>query len=243
MKINFQGTMAEFQVLFYGFTDEEGEGEFQPSGRARTPAFGVVPGGKEEEQDLTEEAYQDVVLQLKTPAPEKPVGLTATLTVEERKAGWAKFRETCAAWAVNFGEEEEVEVEEQQALRNEEGELITADGKALPRGWAVVYGPVKVLRMLPKQPQADRLELLRALGSGWHTKAVLVLAYEMGSLQLLVGKALLEDNPTPFLGLASQEAYFSHIDHIAMNMVQISHMVFPDLQGAYDYSTKWKRSK
>jgi hypothetical protein len=33
-----------------------------------------------------------------------------------------------------------------------------------------------------------------------------------------------------------------HIDEVAANMVQISHMGFPDLAGTYDYSTKWRRS-
>ncbi len=60
--------------------------------------------------------------------------------------------------------------------------------------------------------------------------------------QSQVGKALLEYTQKPYLGLSTQDAYHEYIDEVAANMVQISHMGFPDLAGTYDYSTKWRRS-
>jgi hypothetical protein len=201
VKIHFEGTMAEFQALFYGFADDDEEGGFQPSGRARPPAFSVVSVDDDDDDPLTEEEEPEDngrVLPLPAPVSAEPAALTATLTDEERSLGWAKFCAVCKEWTVNF---------------DKEGE------------------------------QPDRMQLLGELGSGPYPKAVLVMAYEIGSLQRLVGKALLEETGQPRLGLETVEAYQDFIDQIAANMVQISHLVFPDLAGTYDYSTKWKRSK
>jgi hypothetical protein len=61
------------------------------------------------------------------------------------------------------------------------------------------------------------------------------MAYEAKSLQRLVANAL--------IGVVSGSKDYSldYADKIASNMVQVSHMVFPDLAGTYDYSTKWRR--
>jgi hypothetical protein len=90
--------------------------------------------------------------------------------------------------------------------------------------------------------QPDRLQMMQDLGQGALPVPILVMAYEQGSLQQMVGKALLEYTQKPFIGLSTQDAYHEYIDKVSSNMVQISHMGFPDLAGTYDYSTKWKRS-
>jgi len=90
--------------------------------------------------------------------------------------------------------------------------------------------------------QPDRLQMMQDLGQGALPVPILVMAYEQGSLQQMVGKALLEYTEKPYLGLSTQDAYHEYIDKVSSNMVQISHMGFPDLAGTYDYSTKWKRS-
>jgi hypothetical protein len=83
-------------------------------------------------------------------------------------------------------------------------------------------------------PQPNRLELMQELGHGRYTMPVLIMAYEAKSLQRLVEKALLE------IGVGNPDLDF--VDKIACNMVQVSHMGFPDLAGTYDYSTSWKRN-
>ncbi len=94
----------------------------------------------------------------------------------------------------------------------------------------------------PEAEQPDRLGMMQELGQGRWPVPILVMAYEVGSLQQMVGKALLEYTQKPYLGLSTRDAYLDHIDEVAANMVQISHMGFPDLAGTYDYSTKWRRS-
>jgi hypothetical protein len=80
--------------------------------------------------------------------------------------------------------------------------------------------------------QPNRLALMQELGHGQFTIPVVIMAYEAKSLQRLIEKALKE------AGLNSDLDY---ADQIACNMVQVSHMGFPDLAGTYDYSTSWKR--
>lgn len=85
--------------------------------------------------------------------------------------------------------------------------------------------------------QPDRLALLTHLGAGPWPLPILVMAYERGSLQALVLDALYgedaEDLRTPD-GL-------DYVNRVAANMVQVSHMAFPDLAGTYDHSTKWRK--
>lgn len=84
-------------------------------------------------------------------------------------------------------------------------------------------------------PQPDRLDALRKIGSGPYSLPVLIMSFEERSLQRLVEKSLIR------LGIGSALDRLDLADTIAGNMVQISHLVFPDLTGAYDYSTKWRR--
>jgi len=96
---------------------------------------------------------------------------------------------------------------------------------------------------IPDTEQPDRLELIRDLGSGKHTVAILVMAYEMGSLQRLVEKALVESGVIDPADYEGDEAYLDFLEKVTGHMIQISHMGFPDLVGTYDYSSTWKRKK
>lgn len=92
--------------------------------------------------------------------------------------------------------------------------------------WATNFG-------VEGKEQPDRLEALREIGTGPHVMAILIMAYEVKSLQQLVFQALSESNVSA--------SSLDFCDSIAANMVQISHLAFPDLAGTYDYSTKWRR--
>lgn len=81
-------------------------------------------------------------------------------------------------------------------------------------------------------PQPDRLNMMQEMGHGRFTLPIVIMAYEAKSLQRLIEKALKD---------AGMEYDLDFVDQIACNMVQVSHMGFPDLAGTYDYSTKWKR--
>lgn len=79
--------------------------------------------------------------------------------------------------------------------------------------------------------QPDRLTALRDIGSGRHAFPILVMAYEERSLQRLIAKVV----------KVTASGDLEWCDRVAANMVQVSHMAFPDLAGTYDYSTKWRR--
>jgi hypothetical protein len=87
--------------------------------------------------------------------------------------------------------------------------------------------------------QPDRLALMTKLGSGRWPIPVLVMAYEIKSFQRLVERALIEG-----AGLTikdSTEAYLDYVDRVAGTMTQVSHMGFPDLANAMDWSRRWRR--
>lgn len=88
--------------------------------------------------------------------------------------------------------------------------------------------------------QPDRLAMLTELGSGRWPVPVLVMAYERKSLQRLVEQALLEHNPAAPAGFNTPDEWLDFVGRVAGNMVQVSHMAFPDLAGTYDHSTKWR---
>lgn len=98
-------------------------------------------------------------------------------------------------------------------------------------------------------PQPDRLEELRKIGSGRWALPILVMCFELGSLQRLVEKALIHRHlcdpehagQTETEQAVTRQNRLELADRIAANMVQVSHLVFPDLAGTYDYSTKWRR--
>jgi hypothetical protein len=101
-----------------------------------------------------------------------------------------------------------------------------------------------------KAEQPDRLRMVQDFGSSPYFVAVLIMAYELKSLQRLVEKGLVDAGkmaiPRPFVrgpgNDSAREEHLDYIDRIAANMVQVSHMGAPDLAGTYDYSTKWRRS-
>jgi len=100
--------------------------------------------------------------------------------------------------------------------------------------WVVGFGDLNV-------DQPDRLELLRELGTGAWPVPVLVMAYELGGLQLLVEKALTELWPDAAAAYPGRDAWLDYVGQVAGNMVQISHMAFPDIAGTYDHSSKWRK--
>jgi len=67
------------------------------------------------------------------------------------------------------------------------------------------------------------------------------MAYELGGLQLLVEKALTELWPDAAAAYPGRDAWLDYVGQVAGNMVQISHMAFPDIAGTYDHSSKWRK--
>lgn len=98
-------------------------------------------------------------------------------------------------------------------------------------------------------PQPDRLSLLQSMGSGRHTVSILKMAYLGGrGLQSLVHQALIEegyqriwlDQGTAIHPRTTND-WLDFVERVAGNMVQICHMGFPDMSGALDLSTAWRR--
>lgn len=102
--------------------------------------------------------------------------------------------------------------------------------------------------------QPNRADMMTELGQGRWPIPVLTMAYDLGSLQRLIEKALLTDlerakesfahyqavKGYPEAELAS-DSWLDYVDQLACTMVQVSHAGFPDLAGAYDYSAGWRR--
>jgi hypothetical protein len=101
--------------------------------------------------------------------------------------------------------------------------------KKFCEGWALNFE-------VEGAPQPDRVKLMFDLGSGRHPIAVLVMAYEIESLQSLVRRALKE------VGVAWADD-LDKVDRMAANMIQVSHSGFADLAGTYDYTTRWRRKE
>lgn len=89
--------------------------------------------------------------------------------------------------------------------------------------------------------QPDRLSSLQAVGTGPTALAVIVMAHEIGSLQRLIERALLNHNPAVAARFGSSEEWLDYLDRISGNMVQVAHLAFPDLATVHDYSTKWRK--
>jgi hypothetical protein len=254
MKIQFEGSMTEFQALFSGTAmfaaqDTEGfEDEEEAEGQVRT--FPVHKGGREPTEEVERPAHDqpgvqpdgvgvnplsnDMPVPMNDPRVGKELDLPE-LSDEEREVGWAKFKEVCVLWAKNFGVTEEAEVIEFQPLRNDDGALVDEEGKVLTSGAKAIQVETKVLRQMPA-PQPDREAALREMGEGRYPRSILVMAYEIGSLQRLVQRALAESEAGQIVGFE-----LDYVDQIAMNMVQVSHKAFPDIAGTYDHSTRWRR--
>ena len=83
------------------------------------------------------------------------------------------------------------------------------------------------------KPQPDRVELMTQLGSGPHVIPIMVMSYELRSLQQLVLTAM--------DAVKVEGASLGFANEVASHMVQISHVGFPDIAGLYDYSSAWER--
>lgn len=107
--------------------------------------------------------------------------------------------------------------------------------KNLCREWVEGFG-------VENAAQPDRLKLLREFGSSPYFVPLLIMAYEKGSLQQLISDALSEDGDVvPSDGTTS--SWLDFVQNVAGNMVQLSHMACPDLEGTYDYSSKWRKGQ
>jgi hypothetical protein len=96
-------------------------------------------------------------------------------------------------------------------------------------------------------PQPDRLKLLQDIGSGPWPIPILVMAYEMGSLQRMVEKALTACGFEYTWRMSHQSVagvdndWLDYVNRVAATMIQICHMGFPDLAGTYDHSLQWRK--
>lgn len=195
----------------------------------------------------------------------------ASIPPETRAEAWESFRTFCEAWTQGFEENTEERASLEEMLPHEpEVAAVAAGGEIPEKLWSRVTRASpeartekdeELLRKLiltqfermrsPEQDarlqelrdsQPDRLQLLRELGSrGKYIRPILLMAYEEGSLQRLVERALLQS-----LGGSSLESgpeWFDYIERLTANMVAVSHMGFPDLAPTYDYSTKWRKAR
>ena len=87
----------------------------------------------------------------------------------------------------------------------------------------------------PDAPQPDRLGIVKGLGSSRWSLPILVMAYEVESLQGLVAAAMAAQGDPRATDL-------DFVHRVAGNMVQVSHKGFPDLAGTFDHSTRWRRT-
>lgn len=99
-------------------------------------------------------------------------------------------------------------------------------------------------------PQPDRIALIYDLGTGQHTAPLLVMAYEMGSLQALVEAALIENvgddkgsdwSKHPVAIEKGLMGWIDYVESIAANMVQLSNTGFPDLTRVFSISGTWSK--
>lgn len=82
--------------------------------------------------------------------------------------------------------------------------------------------------------QPNRAQLILDMGTGRWVVPIIIMAHEMGGLQVMVQKALAEDK--------HPEAHnFDYVEKVATHMVNLSHIGFPDLASVFDYSTRWRR--
>jgi hypothetical protein len=91
--------------------------------------------------------------------------------------------------------------------------------------------------------QPDRVKLIKELGSGPWPISILVMAFEIGSLQRLVQRALRQLVADGRAGaeIGRRVDDLDYVDRVTAQMVQLCHAGFPDLQSTYDYSTRWRR--
>lgn len=84
-----------------------------------------------------------------------------------------------------------------------------------------------------KGEQPDRVSMMQAIGQGRVAYGIIVMAYELESLQELVYRALKAKGFTvPSL---------DWLERVSGTMVQVCREGFPDLAGTLDYSQRWRR--
>lgn len=89
--------------------------------------------------------------------------------------------------------------------------------------------------------QPDRGELMKNLGSGRHAIPILVMGYEVGSLQKLIVEVYKQafNKGSHRWEITSESLDF--IERVSGTMCQVSHSGFPDLSGLHDYTLRWRR--
>lgn len=119
---------------------------------------------------------------------------------------------------------------------------LTVSAEKRQASWEAFCGLVKLwMHNFESEPelkleQPDRVQAMKDFGSGPHTVAVLVMAYELRSLQKLIWLALRAQG---YVELATLPQL---ADRVAAHMLQISHVGLPDLAGTYDYGSKWAKT-
>jgi hypothetical protein len=155
-----------------------------------------------------------------------------TLTTVDRKDGELAFRAFCLLWIQGWGEQHEVEKEQ-------DVHVLTPDGN---KYFGVDGYPIfekKMVKVIEAVPQPDRIAAMRELGHGRLPRSILIMAYERGSLQALVSDAL-KGSEDKLPSTLADKPWIEVVDVIAANMIQVCHMAFPDLSGTYDYTQRWK---
>lgn len=82
--------------------------------------------------------------------------------------------------------------------------------------------------------QPPRLQAIQDLGSGPHTVAILVMAYELRSLQRLIQRALMTIEDERWTDL-------DFCNRVASHVVTLSNMGYPDIAGCLDFGTGWRK--
>lgn len=223
MKFSFEGTMDEFNELFRSGGMNQRKvirvAEVGPAQVINVPASSTATG---------------VGAEAKFEKPEEDVSRPAT--------GHALAPDySQPASATNFWRDQlpvPVDSQPYQAASTPAVALPTIEPHVRAEAWrAFVEFTVEWVQGFgdPTVAQPNRLELMEELGHGRLTIPILIMAYEIKSLQRMIEYALNHaDEP--------RAANLDFVDQVACNMVQVCHMGFPDLAGTYDYSTSWRRN-
>jgi hypothetical protein len=198
MKINFEGTVEEYQSVFHGGVQFVGDlrgartaGIHEPASVSAAPVSASF-GSSAHIHQVEAEVNQQVLDARNMKLPE--------LKPELREAAWEFWKKACTTWVYGF----------------------EIDGATQP----------------------DRLALIQEMGSGRWPVPILVMIHEIGSLQALVAKALIEAGATPasMSTTVGDDEWLDYVGRVAANMVQVGHMGFSDLSGLMDYSLRWRRN-
>jgi len=218
MRIEFEGTLEEYQKLFgqagpwspsveipKEVADHIVETALSEAKRqAVIKPFRIMNGGQSPVRvsaRLVPESARPVPAAPlpfgSAPREEPPPELTMTVSDEKRQAAWEEFCRFTKFWADSWVEEPGLDDEYET----------------------------------PKETgHAGRTS---ELGAGPHALAILVMAYELRSLQKLVYLALkaIGDSRAPDLDF---------VNRLTGRMIQLSHVGYPELNGAFHYGTSWR---